>query len=110
MSLRGAGRMAAKAFAALVLTLATTAVQYEHGEYALYGNMSLDQYEPREVAGWPAPFLADRVGVSVSHDVHLLDDPIRGGALLASWSFWFLVVLAIGKARAYSRNRGNSRA
>ena len=92
-----------RAMLAFILTLATTAFQYEHGEYALYGNLSLEQYEPREVAGWPAPFLADRVGVSVPHSVSLVDDPVRGGALLASWSFWMLVVMAavslIGRLR-----------
>lgn len=41
---------------------------------------------PREVAGWPAPFLANNPGTSVINDVGV-EDVFRSGPFVATLSF-----------------------
>lgn len=50
----------------------------------------------RELAGWPAPFLADSPNTSVPHQIGLEDD-FRTGPLVASYSFWYLLVQFIDR-------------
>ncbi len=54
----------AKLLAAFVLTIASSWVTPSTHERAMYGTEGpLEQnWLPREVAGWPAPFLADDPG------------------------------------------------
>lgn len=63
----------------------------------MYGSEGqLDQiWLPREVAGWPAPFLADKPGISVPHKLGV-EDAFRLGPFVGTLSFWFLVTLAVG--------------
>lgn len=62
---------------------------------------------PREVAGWPAPFLADDPGTSVTHKVGV-EDTFRLGPFIATLSFWFLIVSTTGalmRRAIYARGR-----
>ena len=60
---------------------------------------------PREVAGWPAPFLADDPGTSVIHKVSFVEDNFRLGSFVATLSFWFLIVSTVGQVLRALRNR-----
>lgn len=84
--------------AALLLTATSAWISPSTDERAMYGfEGPLEQnWLPREVAGWPAPFLADSPNTSVIHKVGLEDD-FRPGPLLGTLSFWFVVVLAISR-------------
>lgn len=97
----------AKLMAAFVLTVASSWVTPSTDERAMYGfEGPLEQnWLPREVAGWPAPFLADNPGTSVIHKVSLVEDDFRLGPFVATLSFWFLAVAAIGRALRWFRNR-----
>lgn len=83
---------------AVVLTLASIWIHPASGEKALYGHEgTLERYDlPREVAGWPAPFLADDPGTSIPHKIGL-EDVLRPGPLVATWCFWFVAVLCVRK-------------
>ncbi|WP_296680061.1 hypothetical protein [Novosphingobium sp.] len=83
-----------RAAAALLLTLCSLLVVSNNGERTMYGHEGLlnDNFLPREQAGWPAPFLVDSPDTSVLHKVGLEDD-LRPFNLLASYSFWLLIVL-----------------
>lgn len=85
-------RALATAFVALLLTIASASINPTTDERAMYGlEGPLEQnWLPREVAGWPAPFMADSPGISVAHVIGPEDD-FRAGPFLASFSFWFLV-------------------
>ena len=54
---------------ALAITVATAWVSTTTDERTMYGHEGLMEgnWLPREVAGWPAPFLADDPGTSVIH-------------------------------------------
>lgn len=83
---------------ALALTFASAAVIPVTNEYAVYGNTGLPQqnWQSREVAGWPAPYLADDPGTSVIHQIGL-EDELRYGPFIATLSFWFLVTLLLAR-------------
>lgn len=83
--------------AAFVLTIASAWINPPTDEYAMYGNMGPfeQNWQPREVAGWPAPYLADSPGTSVIHKVGL-EDEFRPGSFIATLSFWFVVILMLG--------------
>ncbi len=83
---------------AVVLTLASISIHPASDEEALYGHEgALERYYlPREVAGWPAPFLADDPGTSVPHKIGM-EDVLRPGSLVATWCFWFVVVIGLRK-------------
>lgn len=53
-------------------------------------------YKPRPVAGWPAPFIADSPHTSVAQQVGIEDD-FRVGPFVATFSFWLLLVIAVGR-------------
>jgi hypothetical protein len=81
---------------ACTLTIASGLVRPSTDEHAMYGNMGPPEqnWQPREVAGWPAPYLADRPGTSVIHEVGF-EDEFRPGPFVATLSFWYLVVLIL---------------
>ena len=83
---------------ALAITVATGWITRLTDERAMYGTEGpVEQnWLPREVAGWPAPFIADDPGTSVIHQIGVEDD-FRTGPFVATWSFWLLVMLAIGR-------------
>lgn len=83
------------ALAALALTLASLLIRPQTDEIAEYGNMGPphENYRPRVVAGWPAPFVADRPGISVPRAPGP-EDTFRGGAFVGSFCFWLWAVYA----------------
>lgn len=83
---------------ALVISVATAWITPSTDEKAMYGHEGSMQenWLPREIAGWPAPFLADNPGTSVIHKVGL-EDQFRPGPFIATFSFWFLVIATAGK-------------
>lgn len=85
-------------FLALVISIATAWINPITDERTMYGHEGPLEYNwlPREVAGWPAPFLADNPSTSVIHDVGA-EDTFRPGPFVATLSFWFLTVLAGGR-------------
>lgn len=46
---------------------------------------------PREVAGWPTPYLSDNPNTAVIHDLGV-NDNFRAGSFIATLSFWFIIV------------------
>lgn len=84
------------ALAALALTLASLLIRPATDEIAEYGNMGPpeENFRPRVVAGWPAPFVADRPSISVPRAPGP-EDTFRGGAFLGSFSFWLWMVYAL---------------
>lgn len=96
-------RWTMQALAALALTLACLLIRPTTDEIAQYGNVGppAENYRPRVVAGWPAPFVADRPGISVPRAPGP-EDTFRAGAFLGSFSFWLWTVYAatalIGRA------------
>lgn len=91
--------------ASLAISIATAWINPMTDERAMYGYEGpLEQnWLPREVAGWPAPYLADSPNTSVIHNVGLEDD-FRPGPFVATWSFWFLVVLTATRLVRRARN------
>lgn len=81
---------------ALLLTCASALIHPESDERAMYGlEGPLEQnWLPREVAGWPAPFLADSGETSVPHQIGP-EDHFRPGPFVADLGFWALVVLGV---------------
>ncbi len=59
---------------------------------------------PREIAGWPAPYLADNPSTSVIHNVGF-EDVFRPGPFVATLSFWFLVVSATGRLGRWAERK-----
>lgn len=100
----------AKLLAAFALTVASSWVTPATDERAMYGYEGpLEQnWLPREVAGWPAPFLADDPGTSVIHKVSFVEDDFRPGSFIATFSFWFLAAAAIAQALRWIRARRNN--
>lgn len=94
---------------ALVLSGATVWIHPATDEKALYAlEGSLDQnHLPREVAGWPAPFLADDPGTSVIHKIGV-EDVFRPGSFIATWCFWLVVVSAMRRLGRLTRKRVES--
>jgi hypothetical protein len=87
---------------AFLLTLSTAWIDPSTDERALYGmeGRTEENFKPREVAGWPAPYLADSTHTSVIHQIGI-EDVFRAGPFVASLSFWYLFVL--GTLRLFSR-------
>jgi hypothetical protein len=80
---------------ALAVSLATAWINPPTDEWAMYGHEGSprENWRPRDVAGWPAPFLADNPGTSVPHKVGI-EDTFRLGPFIGTLSFWFLVISA----------------
>lgn len=90
---------------AFMLTVGSAWVQPRTDERAMYGfEGPLEQnWLPRKVAGWPAPYLADSPDTSVQHKVGLEDD-FRPGPFIATLSFWLLIVLCFGSLARRARS------
>jgi hypothetical protein len=84
------------ALLAFAVSVATAWINPETDERALYGSEGAIEHNwlPRAVAGWPAPFLADKPGTSVIHKVGV-EDIFRPGPFVATLGFWFVVISAI---------------
>ena len=82
------------ATAAALLTCASAMIHPTSDERAMYGfEGPLEQnWLPRVVAGWPAPFLADSPDTSVPHQIGP-EDHFRPGPFLADLGFWAVVTL-----------------
>jgi hypothetical protein len=96
---------------ALTLTIASAFVAVSTDERAMYGHEGpLGQNcLPRELGGWPAPYLADNPNTSVPHKLGP-EDNFRPGPFVATFSFWFLVSLALLRLlRAPARRASNHR-
>lgn len=92
---------------ALAITIGTAWINPPTDERAMYGHEGpLEQdWLPREVAGWPAPYLADNPNTSVIHNVGL-EDNFRPGSFIATLSFWFIVISAMRRfGRSIRRTR-----
>ncbi len=87
---------AALALVALVVTTATVWINPATDERAMYGweGPPEQNWLPRKVGGWPAPFIADSTATSVPHKIGV-EDAFRAGPFVASWAFWFVVSLAL---------------
>lgn len=81
---------------ALLLTAASCWIPVRADERAMYGfEGPIEQnWLPRELAGWPAPYLADNADTSVRHQIGV-EDNFRLGAFIATLSFWLLVSCAV---------------
>lgn len=86
--------------AALGLTLASAKVVTTGDEVAQYGGEGTvsEMFKPRELGGWPAPYLADSTATSVPHQIGLEDD-FRPGPFVASFAFWLLIVMGLDHVR-----------
>lgn len=95
---------------ALVISVATAWINPTTDERTMYGHegpLELD-WLPREVAGWPAPYLADNPATSVIHDVGV-EDVFRPGPFVATLSFWLLIVSAMGRFGRWAMRRTSRR-
>ena len=81
---------------ALMISFATLAMNVPTDERAMYGHEGpLEQnLQPREIGGWPAPFLADNPHTSVPHQLGV-EDNFRLGPFVGTLSFWILFIQAI---------------
>ena len=81
---------------ALTLTIESAFVQVSTDERAMYGHEGpLGQnWLPRELGGWPVPYLADNPNTSVPHKLGP-EDVFRPGPFVTTLSFWLLVSLAL---------------
>jgi hypothetical protein len=91
---------------ALAITIATIWINPATDERTMYGHEGpVEQnWLPREVAGWPAPFLADNPNTSVIHDVGP-EDNFRPGSFVATLSFWFLAIAASGRLGEWAKRK-----
>ena len=82
---------------AFAISFGTAWISPTTDEKAMYGleGPVHENWLPRKVAGWPAPFLADNPDISVPHKIGV-EDNFRLGPFIATLSFWFLVILAMG--------------
>lgn len=83
---------------AIILTLGSAGVVSRTDERAMYGwEGPVEQnWQARELAGWPAPYLADSPNTSVIHQVGPEDD-FRAGPFVATLSFWLLLTLTAAR-------------
>lgn len=91
---------------ALAITIGTIWINPTTDERTMYGHEGpVEQnWLPREVAGWPAPFLADNPNTSVIHNVGP-EDNFRPGPFVATLSFWFLAVSATGRFGRWAKRK-----
>ena len=92
---------------AFLLTVATAWIPSRTDERAMYGNEGPWErnWLPRELAGWPAPYLADSPATSVIQQIGLEDD-FRAGPFVASFSFWLLLTLGLRRLARRIAGRG----
>ncbi len=90
---------------AIVLSIGSLQVHPSTSEQAQYGNMgsAAENWQPRLVAGWPAPFIADIPTISVPRKIGL-EDEFRSSEFLGTLSFWLLVtMMAMVAFRSFRR-------
>lgn len=94
---------------ALAISVASARINPTTDERTMYGHEGPLEHNwlPREVAGRPAPFLADKPGTSVIHNVGA-EDVFRPGPFVAMLSFWFLVVSAAGRLGRWATRKMDS--
>ena len=100
-------RSAASAvFLAFVLSMFSLQIRPTTSEYAEYSNVGspAENWRPRLVAGWPAPFVADVPSSSVPRQIGP-EDEFRFGAFLGTFSFWLLVTLFFGSLVRFFNRR-----
>jgi len=94
---------------ALAIAIATIWIHPPTHERAMYGTEGAphENWQAREVGGWPMPYLADNPGISVPHRPGIEDD-FRPGAFVATFSFWLIVTsaLAVIARRLAAARRG----
>lgn len=102
--LRRARQPALLLLCALMITLATAWINPQSDERAMYGfEGPLEQnWLPRKLTGWPAPYLADNPDTSVPHQIGP-EDKFRAGAFVADLAFWLVVCSAIVRLRSLRR-------
>lgn len=90
----------------LTITIATAWINPSTDERTMYGHEGpVEQnWLPREVAGWPAPYLADNPNTSVIHNVGV-EDNFRAGSFIATLSFWFIIVSALRRFGRWIRRK-----
>ncbi|BBB08680.1 hypothetical protein [Sphingopyxis sp. EG6] len=91
---------------AFILSMFSLQIRPTTSEYAEYGNVGspAENWRPRLVAGWPAPFVADVPSISVPRQIGP-EDEFRFGAFLGTFSFWLLVTLFFGSlVRLFNRH------
>jgi hypothetical protein len=81
---------------AIALSICSLQIHPRTSEQAEYGNMgsAIENWQPRLVAGWPAPFVADIPTISVPRQIGL-EDEFRSSAFLGTFSFWLLCTMAV---------------
>lgn len=89
---------------ALLLACASALIHPATDEQAMYGfEGPLEQnWLPRMVGGWPAPFLADSPDTSVPHQIGP-EDHFRPGPFVADLGFWAMVILGAFKVWRWLR-------
>lgn len=94
---------------AFLLTVSSVWIHPLTDERAMYGHDGpVEQnWRPRTVAGWPAPFLADNPHTSVIHQIGP-EDNFRPESFLATFSFWLLATLALFRLQEFWRSRHGS--
>lgn len=85
---------------ALVISIATAWINPITDERTMYGHEGPLEHNwlPREVAGWPAPFLADDPSTSVIHNIGV-EDVFRPSPFVATLSFLVSRRLGLGSVR-----------
>jgi hypothetical protein len=90
--------------AALLLAGASAALQRHGPDQAIFCALGkskdgFDIYCPKPVlnAGWPAPYLFDRPGISVENKISILEDDFRFWPFTANVSFYWLLLSAMCK-------------
>ena len=91
---------------ALAITIATAWINPPTDERTMYGREGpVEQnWLPREVAGWPAPYLADNPNTSVIHNVGV-EDNFRAGSFIATLSFGCIIVSALRRFGRWIRRK-----
>lgn len=81
---------------AILLSLGSLQLHSSTSEQAQYGDVgsAARNWQPRLVAGWPAPFVADTPTISVPRQIGL-EDEFRSGAFVGTLSFWLLVTIMV---------------
>ena len=84
--------------AAITLTVKSVDIERYGPELAAYGNMCGPSHngpcnEPVLNAGFPVGYLFDNPGISVEHQLALIEDEFRIGAFLLDVAIYFALVL-----------------
>jgi hypothetical protein len=93
---------------AFFLTICTAWINPPTDERTMYGmeGPPEENWKPRKVAGWPAPYLADNPNTSVIYTVGI-EDVFRPGPFVATMSFWYVVVVAALRLFAIGHRKRN---